>query len=69
MACWAKTGSVRVKVEIDLPRTLYRELVEAAQMANCLGDDHEISPERFAQEAVESLLASRRLERRSTPCA
>ena len=55
----------RVKIEITLPPKLYRELLEAAAVANCLGDDNQISAARFAQEAVESVLASRRLEKLS----
>lgn len=58
-----------MKIEITLPRELYRELVEAAEVTNCLGDNHQFSPARFAQEAVESVLASRRLERLTRVCA
>lgn len=52
-----------MKVLVELHPVLYRELLDAAATANCLGDDNEISPARFAREAVESVLASRRLER------
>lgn len=52
-----------MKVVVDLPPVLYRELEDAAAMANCLGDNNQISPARFAREALESVLASRRLSK------
>lgn len=48
-----------MQITITLPRELGREL-KAAAAACALGDER-ISPALFAQEAVESVLASRRL--------
>lgn len=50
-----------MKVVINLPTELGRELKAAA--AACALGDEKISPALFAQEAVESVLASRRLPR------
>ncbi len=50
-----------MKITITLPRELGRELRQAA--AACAFGDERLSPALWAKEAVESVLASRRLPR------
>jgi hypothetical protein len=53
-------------IRVDLPIELFKELIDAAHQTN--GTDEGggfCSPERFAQECIESVLASRRLDRLS----
>lgn len=48
---------------IRLPNALYRELLAAAALTAEDDADLPPAPEQFASECVESILASRRLER------
>ena len=50
-------------IQIHLPDPLYRELQDAARMSLCGDIDVACSPEQFARECVEAILAERRLDR------
>ena len=52
-----------MKITLDLRPTLYQELVEAAKRVSHLELDGTYTAQEFAQEAIEAVLASRRLDR------
>lgn len=56
---------MKFTVQIALSEPMYEELRQAARDASAKGDatDPVCTPEQFAAECVESILASRRLER------
>ena len=53
-----------MKLVIELRPTLYNELIEAAQRSACPDVDQVVTAQEFTQEAVESILADRRLKKR-----
>lgn len=57
------TRARRRSIKFVLAEELYYELVKAAAEASCETVQEFISPEEFAREAVESVLADRRAHR------
>jgi len=60
MECFEMQGLER-RITVTLCDALYLELLEAAR--ECSDGESVLTPEMFAQQSVESVLASRRLKR------